>query len=108
MKHTFAIPVAALLAALTAFSLNAWAPAKEAVVHKRPVSKSMWIWAADKPIQNGSIACFRIGFTLDSPAAAAFVKVNYDDSGNLWLNGKALNGGKGLNTEQGSTTSANC
>ena len=85
-------------AALTASSLNAWTPAKEAVVHKRPVSKSMWIWAADKPIQNGSIACFRIEFTLDSPAAAAFVKVNYDDSGNLWLNGKSLNGGKGLNT----------
>ena len=30
-----------LAAALTASSLNAWTPAKEAVVHKRPVSKSM-------------------------------------------------------------------
>ena len=97
MKHAFAIPVAALLAAL-AVPLGAWTPAKEAVVHKRPVSKSQWIWAADKPIQNGSAACFRIGFTLDSPAETAFVKVNYDDSGNLWLNGKSLNGGKGLKT----------
>ena len=97
MKHPFALPVAALLAAL-ALPLGAWTPAKEAVIHKRPVSKSQWIWAADKPIKNGSVACFRIGFTLDFPASTAFVKVNYDDSGNLWLNGKSLNGGKGLKT----------
>ncbi len=67
---------------------GAWQPAGGAVIHPRPVSKSMWIWAADKPIKKGSEALFRFNFNLPTQVKAAVVKVNYDDGGRLWINGK--------------------
>ena len=77
-----------IAAACLPLFLGAWTPAEEAVAHQRPVSRSMWIWSADKPIKNGSIACFRFVFDLPAKAKKAVVKVNYDDGGKFWVNGR--------------------
>ena len=83
-----------LTAAALPLCLGAWAPEKETVVYDGPVSKSLWIWTADKPVADGATACFRITFDLPDRTEKAVVKVNYDDGGSLWINGTPLGGGK--------------
>ena len=83
-----------LTAASLPLFLGAWAPEKETIVYDGPVSKSVWIWTADKPVADGATACFRITFDLPDRTKEAVVKVNYDDGGSLWINGKSLGGGK--------------
>lgn len=91
MNKTFVKILTAALC-LGTLAASAWEPAPGAAVHPRPVSKSLWIWTADKPVSNGAIALFRFKAELSADVRSAVVKINYDDGGTLWVNGRNLPG----------------
>lgn len=62
----------------------------KAVIHPDPVSKSQWLWNADKPIKDNAYSYFRLTFDVPEKVSFAYLTVKFDDSGSLYLNGKKI------------------
>lgn len=73
-----------------AFSLGGFELLPEAVIHKHPVSKSQWLWNVEQPPKDGTKSYFRLNIPLSERVVSAFLNIRYDDSGELFVNGKKI------------------
>ena len=60
----------------------------EAIICKRPITKSQWIWNGITPVSPNSKSYFRTSIVINEPIKSAILKAFYDDKGIFYLNGK--------------------
>lgn len=63
---------------------------RDLVPHPDRVSRSGWLWNAEKPVEDGAASFFRLRFNLEDAVRTARLKAYFDDSGELFVNGERL------------------
>ena len=91
-----------LLLGSLCFCLNAWEPLPEARICERPASCSRWLWNRDEKVAKGAKSYFRYRFTIPEKIRGAEFRAQFDDSGDIYLNGrKTAPGQVAKNLKQG-------
>ena len=80
----------ALLLAIGNWAYCEWDILPEAVMHKRPASKSRILWNKEQKVADGAESYFRHEFQIPAKVTGGTFQVYFDDSGTIYLNGEEM------------------